>query len=372
MKIFRYLILFLCFVLCQFLNVNALVDGCIESGTSLAGSAKLGSKFVGSNYYYEYSSGTYNESSLNVNFCTEWQMNESVSGVKNINFVVEYCVNGSLPVLNVWSSYSNFVDFTYPTGKAIYLSDGDWSRAQCYQSFLSLNLKYSDIVGSSSLYNYTSFTSNNNTFGMLAYYGYNVILRYTNLIYYNNDDYNNLLLKTKEEYNSQIQIDQNNSIINKQDEAENTRKGIWETIKSLPSTIINLLVDGLKSLFIPTETQISEVIEDSKELSENFGFIGEGVNFSVQLFTSLLNVVQSTGCVDFPEFSLDFTNIDSIGHSVKFWDKKSVCLADNQWFGTDSNGIVVIRSVTTIICIVIFLNFCYRAFFRVLSKRSGD
>lgn len=176
--------------------------------------------------------------------------------------------------------------------------------------------------------------------------------------------------------NTNSKLDDANS---KLDEAENTRKGILGTIKdvlsniiSLPKKIVEFLVDALKSLFIPTESQISEVINDSKELSENFGFVGEGVSFSVQLFTSLLNISQSTGCVDFPEFSLDFTNVDSIGHMVKFWDKKGVCLADNQWFGTGSNGIVVVRSVTTILCIVVFLNFCYKAFFRVLSKESVD
>lgn len=190
----------------------------------------------------------------------------------------------------------------------------------------------------------------------------------------------------REKINSNTIIDQNNALINKSDEtnskldeAENTRKGIWGTIKdvlsniiALPKKIVEFLVDALKDLFIPTEEQISEVIDDSKELSENFGFIGEGVSFSVQLFTSLLNIGQSTGCVDFPEFSLDFTNVDSIGHKVKFWEKSSVCLADNAWFGTGSNGIVVVRSVTTILCIVVFLNFCYRAFFRVLSKESVD
>lgn len=176
--------------------------------------------------------------------------------------------------------------------------------------------------------------------------------------------------------NTNSKLDDANS---KLDEAENTRKGIWSTIKdvlsniiSLPKKIVEFLVDALKSLFIPTESQISEVIDDSKELSENFGFVGEGVSFSVQLFTSLLNISQSNGCVDFPEFSLDFSNIDSIGHNVKFWDKKSVCLADNQWFGSNSNGIVVVRSISTILLIVVFLNFCYKAFFRVLSKESGD
>lgn len=190
----------------------------------------------------------------------------------------------------------------------------------------------------------------------------------------------------REKINSNTIIDQNNALINKSDEtnskldeAENTRKGIWGTIKdvlsniiALPKKMVEFLVDALKDLFIPTEEQISEVIDDSKELSENFGFIGEGVSFSVQLFTSLLNIGQSTGCVDFPEFSLDFTNVDSIGHKVKFWEKSSVCLADNVWFGTGSIGIVVVRSVTTILCIVFFLNFCYKAFFRVLSKESVD
>lgn len=173
--------------------------------------------------------------------------------------------------------------------------------------------------------------------------------------------------------NKQNELNQNIKDTNsKLDEAENTRKGILETIKSLPKTIVDFIIDGLKNLFIPTEEQISSIITSSKSLSYNFGFIGQIVDFSVQLFTSLLDIVQSNGCVEFPKFSLDFSNIDVIGKNIVLWENKNVCLADNEWFGSNSNGIIVVRSLTTLILLIVFLNFCNRAVFKILSKEGAD
>ena len=172
--------------------------------------------------------------------------------------------------------------------------------------------------------------------------------------------------------NKQNELNENIKDTNtKLDEAENTRKGIWETIKGLPSAIIDGILNGLKSLFIPTNDQISEIIDDSKSLSSNFGFIGQSVEFIVSLFTSTLNIVQSTGCVEFPQFSLDFSGIDLIGKKINLWDKKNVCLSENPWFGANTNGIAIVRSVTTIACLIFFINWCYCAFFKVLSKEES-
>lgn len=335
-----------------------------------------GKKFNDINSYLTISS--YSESNLSFNgvffdIDSIFEEDDTTSTFENIvktrfkvgYVVLDYCSSYGQLVDDVYSSYYNYFDYLSYQGKCYATSS---NQGALYRVFLRLS--GADYTYVSSNPSYLSYPNS-----VLHYHNnteYSVYLRFLNIVLYDEADYYSLLNDIKDQDQANSIINSNNETNNKLDEAENTRKGIWETIKSLPGNIVNLLVDGLKSLFIPTETQISEVIEESKELSDNFGFIGEGVNFSVQLFTSLLNISQSTGCVDFPEFSLDFSNIEFIGYSIKFWDKKSVCLADNQWFGANSNGIVVVRFISTVILIIIFLNFCYKAFFRVLSKRSVD
>lgn len=402
MKIFRYFLFLLIVPFISLLNVNALeeVAGTYEafsSGDSLNSYVKIGSNYVGSDYIYWINNGSTNESILSLNSSNmPWFKLTSdkyhVGDTLSVPFIVQFCTNGGQK-FNVYSYYTNYVDYVYDTGDDSYLTTADWGKCDVYNAFVRLNLTITETngdVGAEYIYHLGAV---NNNFYLENNVGYNIGLRYMNFIYYNVSDYNKKLEDAKKygqnqelingQANTNSKLDDTNSKLNdtnsKLDEAENTRKSILGTIKdvlsniiTLPKKLVELLVDALKSLFIPTESQISEVIDDSKALSENFGFVGEGVSFSVQLFTSLLNISQSTGCVDFPEFSLDFTNVDSIGHKVKFWDKKSVCLADNLWFGSNSNGIVVVRSITTILLIVVFLNFCYKAFFRVLSKESGD
>lgn len=384
MKIFRYFALLFTFPFISLLDVSALESDGVPDYLSFNYSG-----YVNNNHVYE--QDNYDEE-------TKYS-NHAVVSAGNEVFLKIYFERYSLKPINylvqvsVCSTSSAFAAASTP----MY----DFNGAELIKAYKTNSMPLNDCyvggyTGKLYLFNYAlSVPIDVYTFSQIIWSGthdnYNQLVKILNV---NVVEYTNELaqiLDTNEKASTTINqnntiINQNDTIINKQDdtnkkldEAENTRKGIWGTIKdvlsniiALPKKIVEFLVDALKDLFIPTEEQISEVIDDSKELSENFGFVGEGVSFSVQLFTSLLNISQSTGCVDFPEFSLDFTNVDSIGHKVKFWDKKSVCLADNQWFGSNSNGIVVVRSITTILLIVVFLNFCYKAFFRVLSKESGD
>lgn len=146
-------------------------------------------------------------------------------------------------------------------------------------------------------------------------------------------------------------------------------KGIFTGIIELPGKLINLLIDALKSLFIPTEEQIQEIIDDSQTMAENFGFVGEIVAFLVDTFTSLLNISQENGCITFPEFSLDFSTTP-IGKTITFWDGTDVCMSDNAWFGADSVGIVTLRLISTLTLVILFVNFCYREYWKIMSKES--
>lgn len=146
----------------------------------------------------------------------------------------------------------------------------------------------------------------------------------------------------REKINSNTIIDQNNSIMNKQDdtnskldEAENTRKGIWGTIKdvlsniiALPKKIVDFLVDALKSLFIPEDMSF---LDDFKEsISNKLGFIAQVpiavidfgidlVNLDVEEMTSVtFPTVEIFGVHFWPEMEVDITPIMSKFSSLKY------------------------------------------------------
>ena len=160
---------------------------------------------------------------------------------------------------------------------------------------------------------------------------------------------------------------------NKLEESNQTSKGILgkigdllSSIIELPGKLVSLLIDGLKSLFVPTDEQLYEIINDSKDLAENFGFVGESMNFFITIFTSLLGMVNANGCIELPEFAIGAT---SLTPSITFWHAQNVCLNDNLIL---SSNITTIRTITSIVLVALFVNFASRKFFSILSKNEND
>lgn len=143
-------------------------------------------------------------------------------------------------------------------------------------------------------------------------------------------------------------------------------KGIFTGIIELPSKIVNGLIDALKSLFVPTDEQLYEIVNNSKDLSENFGFVGESVNFFIDIFTSLLGMVNANGCIELPAFKMGAT---SLFDEHTFWEARQTCLADNVIL---SANIDTIRTITSIVFVSLFLGFASRKFFSILSKESNN
>lgn len=143
-------------------------------------------------------------------------------------------------------------------------------------------------------------------------------------------------------------------------------KGIFTGIIELPKKIVTLIIDALKSLFVPTDEQLYEIVNDSKELSENFGFVGESVSFFLNIFTSLLGMVNANGCIEMPAFKIGAT---SLFDEHTFWEARNVCLADNLIL---SANITTIRSITSIVFVSLFVGFATRKFFSILSKSENE
>lgn len=168
--------------------------------------------------------------------------------------------------------------------------------------------------------------------------------------------------------------DKTNELIESEDEDTTSKKcgmlcklkGIFTGIIELPSKLVNLLVNALKSLFVPTDDQLYEIVNESKELTENFGFVGEAVNFFLTIFTSLLGLVNANGCIELPEFSIGAT---SLFEAHTFWQAQNVCLGDNAIL---SANISTIRTITSIALVSLFINFASRKFFSILSKNDND
>lgn len=128
----------------------------------------------------------------------------------------------------------------------------------------------------------------------------------------------------------------NTEVLDKFDEAENTRKGIWQTIKDLPVQFLNML----KSLFIPDDFSFLDNFKES--LENKLGFIAE-VPLSVLDF--LLNLVTS----DWEEFnSITFPSIDIFG--VKFWSDMTIDLTEAK------NIFGPFKYLTDISCVIICVN----------------
>lgn len=143
-------------------------------------------------------------------------------------------------------------------------------------------------------------------------------------------------------------------------------KAIVNGILELPSKLVSLLLDGLKSLFVPSQEHLMDILDESQKLTENFGFVGESMNFFLNIFTSLLGLVNQNGCVNLPEFTIGAT---SLFESHTFWQSQNVCLSDNTIL---SSNIETIRTITSIALVCLFINFAARKFFSILSKNDNE
>jgi len=130
------------------------------------------------------------------------------------------------------------------------------------------------------------------------------------------------------------------------------------------------IAHAFKNLFVPTEDMFNELIHDSQKLSDNFGFIGETVNFFIDLFTRVENTSRSRGCIRLPELTLKFGHIKGM-KDFTLWSEVDYCVSDHGWFGK-SAVVGTIRLVITMGAIIIFMRMALREFNFVLSKNNSQ
>lgn len=150
-----------------------------------------------------------------------------------------------------------------------------------------------------------------------------------------------------------------------------TIKGVFTAIIELPKKLVELLIEGLKSLFIPSEDDLNDIIDKSSQISENFGFVGESFNFIIRLFTSISGMVNGDGCLMLPSLELKFGGILGL-EDYTMWQEQNVCMVDNPWFGRDSEAIDIVRSLLTGTLVCAYIGFAMSQLNSILSKEDTD
>ena len=123
--------------------------------------------------------------------------------------------------------------------------------------------------------------------------------------------------QNKEDEMSQKLDDQTDAI----KENTETNKGIWETIKDILSYInpfsenffvyklIELLVDAIKSLFIPSDDFFSTYFSDLKDwLSDRLGFLFYPFELIIDILNKILNIDFSNPIFNIPDIIEPFSN----------------------------------------------------------------
>jgi len=328
------------------------------------------------------------------------------------HFIIDYCSTFEGLFTNFQGTNVDNIEYIHNTGESCYftqtMSNGslqDLATGTIYKLFVELtidnvtlgttDMSYSEVceeyggeypyLGTVVVGDINNFTFNKYTSNIVSEIlftngtGEDQFYRFMNVTVYEDDEYTDIL------YGDQI-----DDGVRDEDEPETLLQAIKQLpkrfldnlttqIQSLRDTFSNPLenirqailgiatsiLEGLRNLFVPTDTQLNEVIDDARGLAENFGFVGQSVSFFINIFTSFLGVSNGNGCVTLPEFSVGST---SLFEGMSFWQEQTVCLSDNVVLSTHIN---TIRSITTIVMVCLFLTFASRQFFSILSKNDS-
>lgn len=143
----------------------------------------------------------------------------------------------------------------------------------------------------------------------------------------------------------------NQAINSNLEQAENTRKGIWETIKGIPESVAN----AIKGLFIPDNFDFLNDFKDT--LSNKLGFIAE---VPIKLIDFIISLADFT----WTEFSsITFPKIEIMG--VSFWNDITIDV------GPILGGLKKYRYITDVLCVTLCVN-TLRKMYDKFTGGSGE
>lgn len=178
---------------------------------------------------------------------------------------------------------------------------------------------------------------------------------------------NSILTPDEEQENKEnIQADKTDEQLKQLKENNETNKGIWQTIKDILSYInpfsenffvyklIELLIEALKSLFIPSEDFFSGWFSELNDsFAEQFGILYYPVSIIIEFLSSLDNVlVVREPIINVPAFNFNF-----FGANANVWDSFSYNFNDllaNESFKTAHNYYLLFVNVILTVGLIAF------------------
>ena len=271
-------------------------------------------------------------------------------------FTLDYCSTGDSTIYDVYSSYENKIYGIFNTNQNCNSSTG--TTGKIFKMFVKLKLSYIDTFDTDlkySLYFTPSWGLNNKM-------GYNVFLRFLDMQAMTYDSFVDLYNQysdkdLQEETNSKLD-DLNDSISSDSEDTTSGScgiicklKGIFTGIVELPVKLVNLLIDALKSLFIPEDTDfITNFVES---IESKLGFIAEVpvqiIEFGIDLASAGWEEVTS---VSLPSISI---------FGYNFWSSQEIDI---------SEGLKVFqafRYITDCLCVII----CARGLIKLWEGFTG-
>lgn len=139
-------------------------------------------------------------------------------------------------------------------------------------------------------------------------------------------------------------------------------KTIISGITELPSKLWGLIENGLKGLFVPTETQMTEVKGQwDTLLSDRFGGLYQTVQLIDDYAATFKEPTNSQSTIDFPEFRLNVGNNEEFvlqAHDVQIIPDKFIFLVD------------VVKTIISIIATCLFVNGLRNKFERLVGGQE--
>lgn len=114
-------------------------------------------------------------------------------------------------------------------------------------------------------------------------------------------------------------VSSNDKVVNVIQEQTETSKGIWETIKSILNflnplsedffayKLVSLLLDMLKSLFIPSDDFFSNYIDElNQQFSDTFGILYYPLDLLIDFFNRIGAINDNSATIHIPQFDISF------------------------------------------------------------------
>ena len=160
-------------------------------------------------------------------------------------------------------------------------------------------------------------------------------------------------------------------------QAENTRKGIWETLKNIPSMIYEkikefptMIINGIKGLFVPDEAELNDILSNFRQTCEqHLGIIYQCGDFVTTVFNQLKNYNPKADgyTLKFPSISAAYVdNSGEVQHNELSTEKEfslSDIVSQTPW----STLYTAYKTLVWVVFLIALLNLAQKKFSSIIG-----